>query len=101
MRAKSFSERNRFAVLLGLAASLVFPGPAQAQPTITSVVPANNATGVSTNTTVVFTFSTAMNPAATSPTFYDPGFNLYPTAPSWSAGNTVLTCTPGSAFPAN
>ena len=79
---------------------LTFPWLAQAQPVILSSVPANNATGVSTTTTIVFTFNVAMNPAATSPTFYGTNFTLYPTAKSWSAGNTVLTCTPGSAFPA-
>lgn len=33
--------------------------------------------------------------------FYDPSFNFTPTTPSWSAGNTVLTCTPVPTFPAD
>lgn len=85
--------------MLSWVGVLAFPWLVQAQPVIVSSVPANNATGVSTTTTIVFTFSVAMNPAATSPTFFG-DFTLYPTAKSWSAGNTVLTCTPGSAFPA-
>jgi hypothetical protein len=45
----------------------------------------------------VFTFSVEMNPSATPPLLYDTNFTIYPTAVAWSAGNTVLTCTPGSA----
>jgi len=86
--------------MLSWVGMLALPGLAHAQPTIISSVPANGATGVPTTTTVVFTFSTAMNPSATSPLFYDTNITIYPTALSWSAGNTVLTCTPGSAFPA-
>jgi hypothetical protein len=73
---------------------------ALAQPTIISTVPINGATGVSTSAPVVFTFSTGMDTTATTAEFIDlttPGF---PTViPVWSAGNTVLTCTPSPAFP--
>src|SRR5665213_2010656 len=75
---------------------------AVAQPTIVSTVPANGATGVSTTAAVVFTFSEAMNPTATTATFVNnTTFALLTTSPVWSAGNTVLTCTPSPAFPAN
>lgn len=83
-------------VMLSCVGILAFPGLSLAQPAIISSVPANGATGVPTTTTVVFTFSTAMNPSATSPLLYDANFTIYPTAVAWSAGNTVLTCTPGS-----
>jgi hypothetical protein len=43
-----------------------------------------------------------MDPAATTADFTDfTTFNSLPTSPVWSAGNTVLTCTPMPAFPAN
>ena len=74
---------------------------ANAQPVLVSTVPANGATGVSTNTTVVFTFSTAMDPDATSAFFFDPSFSIIPTTSSWNAGNTVMTCAPETSFPAN
>ena len=67
-------------------------------------MPAIGATGVSTTTTIVFTFSEAMEPYATSGLVYDnavPIPNFYTTTDSWNAGNTVLTCTPDSAFLAN
>lgn len=78
---------------------------AQAQPTIVSVSPTNNASGVPTSTAVVFTFSEAMNPDLdyTEATFLDISnpFTPLPVSSTWSAGNTVLTCTPLSPFPAN
>lgn len=86
-----------------LAGSLACLLQTQAQPTITSTVPANGATGVSTTTTVIFTFSTAMDPDFTEATFIDLSNPANPisTSASWSAGNTVLTCTPSPSFPAN
>jgi len=86
--------------LLSVVGVLAFSWLAHAQPVIISSVPANDATDVPTTTTIVFTFSEAMNPSATSPLFYDANFSIYPTGLSWSGGNTVLTCTTGSPFPA-
>jgi hypothetical protein len=75
---------------------------AQAQPTIVSTVPLNLAIGVSTTAAVVFTFSEAMNTSATTVTFYGENpFAILTTSPVWSAGNTVLSCTPSPAFPAS
>jgi hypothetical protein len=72
---------------------------AVAQPTILSTVPGNGATGVATNAPVVFTFSTGMDTTATSAEFIDTTTFGSPTViPVWSAGNTVLTCTPSPAF---
>lgn len=73
---------------------------AVAQPAIISIVPANMATDVPVNASVVFTFNTAMNTAMTGATFFDiTTFQILPTAQAWSGGNTVLTCTPGSPWP--
>ena len=74
---------------------------AKAQPTILSTVPANFASGVSPSAAVVFTFSESMDTANTSAQFISPPFSMLNTTPAWSANNTVLTCTPTPAFPAN
>jgi len=75
---------------------------AVAQPTILLTVPTSGATGVSTSAPVVFTFSTAMDTTATSATFFDlTSSGLATVIPVWSAGNTVLTCTPSPAFGIN
>src|SRR6266545_1500040 len=103
MQSEKFPRGNRLVALLVLAGSLGCPWQAQAQPTLVSSVPATGATGVSPTTTVVFTFSTAMDTDATAATFIDVSdpFNPISTSPAWSAGNTVLTCTPTTSFPAN
>jgi len=101
MNSEKFSRFNRLAALLALAGSLGCLGQVQAAPTILSTVPANGATGVSTTTTIVFTFSETMDTNATAAFFYDAAFNIYTTTDSWNAGNTVLTCTPDSPFAAN
>jgi hypothetical protein len=76
---------------------------AVAAATIVSTVPTNGATGVLPGAAVVFNFSTAMNPAATSVLFSDvTASNESPTVVSgWSAGNTVLTCNPYPQFANN
>jgi hypothetical protein len=92
----------RLSVLLVFLAGL---HTALAQPTIIATVPVNAATGVSPGAAVVFTFSTAMNPDpdVTLAQFYDfaVGFTPLPVISVWSAGNTVLTCTPSPAFANN
>jgi methionine-rich copper-binding protein CopC len=75
---------------------------AVAQPTIVSTVPSNGATGVSPGAAVVIHFSTAMDPTMTSTIFSDVTASESPTVVSaWSAGNTVLTCTPSPVFANN
>jgi len=74
---------------------------AQAQPALLSSVPANGATGVSTTSTVVFTFNTPMNTISSSAVFTYGLNGFVPAASAWSANNTVLTCTPAPSFPAN
>ena len=98
-----FPWRNHFVASLVLAGSLACFWQAQAQPAVVSSVPADGATGVPTTAVVVFTFNVAMDPDFTDATFIDPSSPFTPivTTPSWSAGNTVLTCTPTPSFPAN
>jgi methionine-rich copper-binding protein CopC len=75
---------------------------AQAQPTIVSAVPRNGATGVPLSAAVILTFSEAMNTSVTLAYLYDSTtIQILPASLSWSAGNTVLTCTPTAPFPAN
>ena len=90
----------RLLVIMVLLAGLQ---PAVAQPTILSTVPSNGATSVSPGAPVVFTFSAAMDPTATTAAFFDvtASFQSPPVIPGWSAGNTVLTCTPYPAFANN
>ena len=93
---------GRLAVLGTLLFSLEGLAPAQTEPTIISNFPPNFATGVSPSAPVVFTFSEPMDPDQTEAGFLDSAtFNSLETTPAWSAGNTVLTCTPTSPFPAN
>ncbi len=100
---------DRFARLLILVCWLTSLAESLAQPAIISTSPAQMATGIRTTDSVVFTFSKTMNtaPTVTFAVFQDsslqpnnPSF-LLPVARSWSMSNTVLTCTPNSAFPTN
>jgi len=70
-----------------------------AQSTTVSSNPLNGATGVSPSAPVVFTFSAAMNTSSASALFTTLPSGFYPVNSVWSAGNTVLTCTPLSPFP--
>jgi hypothetical protein len=89
----------RFIAAWAIALTIAQLLPAQAEPTITSPAPAN---GASPSGPFVFTFSEAMDPALTGVDFFDlTTFSTLPTTSAWSAGNTVLTCTPAPAFPAN
>jgi len=103
MKSERPPRFNRLAVLLSLGGLLAGLCQTQAQPTIALTVPVSGDTGVSTTTTVVFIFSAAMDTGFTEAAFIDLSdpFNPITTSPSWSAGNTVLTCTPVPSFPAN
>lgn len=60
------------------------------------------ATGVSVTAPVIFTFSEAMNTAATSASFLDTSsYQSLPVLPVWGSGDTVLTYTPVSSWPVN
>ena len=76
---------------------------AAAAPVILSMVPTNMATGVNPSLPVRFTFSAPMNPVLTTAQFVDASAptTYLATTPAWSAGNTVLSCTPVSPFPGN
>jgi hypothetical protein len=94
--------RRNFIELSILTLSLMSLLPAQAQPTIISPPPAS---GLSPSTAIVFKFSEAMDPdpLLTFASFLNINNPLspLPTVSVWSAGNTVLTCTPSPAFPAS
>ena len=94
---------NRLAAWLALAGSLAVLFAAQAQPTIIATVPVDGASGVSTATTVKFTFSAAMDTNFTDAMFIDLSDPMNPisTSFSWSLGDRVLTCTPTPSFPAS
>ena len=94
------TQQTLTARLLAMMILLAGLQPAGAQTTILSTVPTNGAAGVLPGAPVVFTFSTAMNPTSTVAAFYDDNadFESPPVSPVWSAGNTVLTCTPWPAF---
>ena len=105
MRSGSFSSFRGLTTLLLLLGSLACSWKAQAQPTLDSTVPADGASGVPTTTTVVFTFSEAMDPDTnvTSVSFIDISNPFTPilASCSWNVANTILTCIPQPSFPAN
>jgi hypothetical protein len=93
---------SRWVGRLVVVTGFVVLNQAHGQPVITSTVPADGATDVSTTSNVVFTFSEAMDTNATYAIFFSEStFSELTTTTNWSVGNTVLTCTPNPAFPAN
>jgi hypothetical protein len=94
----AFAAKN-FVRLTTASAFLLVLCHAWAQPALVSSVPANGATGIPTNTSVVFTFNTSMDAGVSSATFYYGANTIVPVTFSWSSGNTVLTCTPVEGFP--
>ncbi|HZR16328.1 MAG TPA: Ig-like domain-containing protein [Verrucomicrobiae bacterium] len=90
------------ACLAALATVCVLAGsPAWAQSTTVSSNPADGATGVSRSASIVFTFSAAMDTSSQASFYSLTPAGAYPVTSVWSAGNTVLTCTPVSSFPAS
>ena len=90
--------------VLILMSSLLIVGPLHAQPVIVSTHPASGASGVPTSASLVIAFSEAMNTSATLPYLFGFDGTTYQSVPassSWTAGNTVLTCTPTAGFPAS
>src|SRR5262249_29314349 len=73
-----------------------------AQGTTVSSNPANGAINVSPTAPIVFTFSSAMDPAATEANFISTSpFAFYTFTTNWNSANTVMTCTPSPALPSN
>lgn len=98
-----FPVRHRASVQ-GVAVLLLFLALARtyAAPTIASTVPPTGATGVSPTAPLVITFSEAMNTSVTVAYYFASApYEYLPTSLAWSAGDTVLTCTPVSALPIN
>ncbi len=98
----SYPLFRRTHLVSGLLFILSLTGSSQlcAQPTIVSVSPTNGATGVAASSPVVFTFSTAMSTFSQA-FFTNSVGSVLPVNMAWSAGNTVLTCSPVSSFPAS
>ena len=101
---KLFPERMRSScvvLVLILAIFLMPAGRMHAQPVIVSTDPASGANGVPISASLVVTFSEPMNTSLTVPYLFDgTTYQILPETSSWSAGNTVLTCTPTAALPA-
>jgi hypothetical protein len=90
------------AAWLAMTVAVALPAAAQAQPTIVSTIPELGEMDVSPNAPVVFTFSTAMDTAATSAQFVNSA--VFPPAfltivATWNAAGTRLTNTPTPPFP--
>jgi hypothetical protein len=86
---------HHLVLLLSAVAMLRLASTAFAQGATVTPSIANNATGVALSLPMVFTFSKAMDTAQTSATFINnTTFGLVEVTDAWSAGDTVLTCTP-------
>jgi hypothetical protein len=102
MHSEGLESPKPIAAMLILALALIGTLRMQAQPSLNSTTPPDGASGVSTTTTIVFTFSEAMDTNVTAASFLDISpFSFFDTTPSWNAGHTILTCTPISPFPPN
>jgi len=87
---------------MGTAVSFSFStgsGETPSPPIVTSTAPPHGTTGVAIGTTVVVTFSKAMDPVASqSAVSIEPSVGW---TPAWSDGNTVLTLHPGTPLAPN
>ncbi len=93
--------RNDLVRVIALLFLLTSLGRAYAQPRIVSTVPLDGATGVPLSATLVITFSETMSNSVTMAYLFATNpYELLPASLSWSAGDTVLTCTPIAALPA-
>ena len=84
-----------------LAVWLMLLGRVHAEPTIVSTVPPNGANGVPLSATLVITFSEVMTNTTTAYLVDSVTYAHLDISSLWSTGNTVLTCTPTAALPAN
>lgn len=76
-------------------------GRVLAQPTIVSTVPPNGAAGVPLSASLAITFSEVMSNTTTAYLVDSVTYAHLDISSSWSAGNTVLTCTPIAPLPAS
>lgn len=100
-------SRTALGVALGLAAWLALPAAWAQAPTVTSVTPANGATGVSITSPLVFVFNQNMDTGVDAfpsfPPFAIGNLELTPSGfvdSEWSTDGRTLTCTPSSEWPA-
>lgn len=103
MTSQLTKQTNLSVPLLAAAVALVGLWQVQAQPTLISWVPTTGATGVATNSTVLFTFSEAMDADTVTVSFVSilpqpPYYIIYNFTQSWNAGTNILTCTPSPGF---
>lgn len=96
MQTRLRLQFGNFAPVFAVLFALDLLCQAQAQVIVTSS-PANGATGVSPNTTVVFTFSAPVLPSTTA--MFIAG-SIVPATPVWNGNFTSVTYTPNPAFPA-
>lgn len=108
MNLKSFFQAQFLRAFLSISwVALPLAPSAVAQdvtpPNLLSVAPNDGATGVASSAPVVFVFSEAMDPDATSAAFFTTNFppQLVLVNAVWSNGGTRLTCTPVASWPAN
>ena len=70
--------------------------PDTTPPTVVSVSPANGATGVRSDASIVITFSERMNPSATEAAYQSADLPRSQVSSQWSGDGTVLTLTPNN-----
>ena len=72
--------------------------PGNSSPTVVSVSPANNATGVANGARIVIRFSEPMDQVATTAAFVSADLPVSEAVTSWDATGTVLTVTPSTVL---
>jgi hypothetical protein len=71
-------------------------GPDETAPTVVSTAPADSATGVAKDTTIVITFAEPMNKLATQSAYQSADIPAEDVTFSWNSAGTVLTITPNA-----
>lgn len=106
-RTGRLSRRTVLGAALGLAAWLALPAGWAQAPRVTSVTPANGATGVPVTSSLVFVFDqnmdTDVDAIPSMPPFLTGNLEVNPSVfvdSAWSADGRTLTCTPSSDWPA-
>lgn len=100
-------NRTALGVAVGLAAWLALPASWAQAPKVTSVTPANGATGVPITSSLVFVFDQNMDTEVDAfpsfPPFAIGNLDFTPSGfvdSEWSTDGRTLTCTPSSEWPA-
>lgn len=98
-RAFDAAGNNETSAAVSVTVNIVVPDTDA--PTVVSIVPANNATGVLNNANIVITFSERMNQAATQSAYQSATNGIRPAdvSFSWNPEGTVLTINPNADLP--